>query len=400
MSARRSLPQSPNLEQLKKQAKDVLQAYRAGDPDAVEEFGAHPRSVTAPEAKLTDAQLVLSRSYEYDSWPELRREVARRQLRAALWEKDSQTVRDVLAEEPSVARDRFPHPMWGGQPSSLQLAAERGDTEIIRMLLDGGADPGDVGEYGWTALQLAAHWGHDEVAALLRERGTEVDIFSACLLGDAEAVASILQNDPDAATRLGLDGAPPLHFATTTSVAKLLLNHDAALTSRDSYGNTPLGSAIARQGKRCRPLAEFLLGQDPEADACQLAALGCHDELRHMIENDPDVVDYVGKIGVHGVEGTPLHAAMRYGEVEVVRMLISHGADVNRKASAGQTPLHLCRRAEIAQLLVEAATDPAATDDEHGTTPLAWARVAVDIGGASPDTADLIAYLEQVTPNA
>ncbi len=67
MSARRSLPRSPSLEQLRNQAKDILQAYRAGEPDAVEEFSAHPRSIPPPKAKLTDAQLVLSRSYEYDS---------------------------------------------------------------------------------------------------------------------------------------------------------------------------------------------------------------------------------------------------------------------------------------------------------------------------------------------
>ncbi len=69
MSAHRILPSRPHLGQLKKQAKDLLLAYRAGDPDAQEEFQSHPRSVSRDEAKLTDAQLVLSRSYGYDSWP-------------------------------------------------------------------------------------------------------------------------------------------------------------------------------------------------------------------------------------------------------------------------------------------------------------------------------------------
>lgn len=44
MSAR-SLPEKSNLEQLKKQAKDLLKAYRSGDPGAVQQFAdEHPRA--------------------------------------------------------------------------------------------------------------------------------------------------------------------------------------------------------------------------------------------------------------------------------------------------------------------------------------------------------------------
>jgi flagellar motor switch protein FliG len=77
MSTHRTLPSSPDLTQLKKHAKDLLTSYRAGDPEAVEEFKAHPKSVLPDDAKLADAQLVLSRSYGYDSWIKLRREVER-----------------------------------------------------------------------------------------------------------------------------------------------------------------------------------------------------------------------------------------------------------------------------------------------------------------------------------
>ena len=48
MSARRSLPRSPSLEQLRNQAKDILQAYRAGEPDAVEEFQRSPSIHSTP----------------------------------------------------------------------------------------------------------------------------------------------------------------------------------------------------------------------------------------------------------------------------------------------------------------------------------------------------------------
>jgi len=155
----RHLSDSPSLEQLKKQAKDLLKAYRRGDPDAHQEFSdGHPRLVSAEDAKLTDAQLTLSRSYGFDSWPKLRREVAGTQLRSAIWRRDLKTARQAIAEEPEILHESGSHPRFGGKPTPIQIAAERGDTEIVKLLLDEGADPnGGLAGYGWTALQLAAN---------------------------------------------------------------------------------------------------------------------------------------------------------------------------------------------------------------------------------------------------
>jgi hypothetical protein len=66
----RQLPARPDLEQLKHQAKDLLRAFRHGDPAAIAEFGEyHPERVDPTMAKLADAQLVLARSYDAPSWP-------------------------------------------------------------------------------------------------------------------------------------------------------------------------------------------------------------------------------------------------------------------------------------------------------------------------------------------
>ena len=88
-----SLPRSPNLDQLKHQAKDLLRAYRDGNDDAVREFRQHPRDLSPEGAKLTDAQLILARRYSFDSWPKLRLEVAGRQLRRAVWDRN--TIHDA-----------------------------------------------------------------------------------------------------------------------------------------------------------------------------------------------------------------------------------------------------------------------------------------------------------------
>src|SRR5271156_4793396 len=68
----RRLPQQPNLEQLRKQAKDLLALYRAGDSAAVAEVNLFERAADPAQFALSDAQRVLARAYGYESWPKLK----------------------------------------------------------------------------------------------------------------------------------------------------------------------------------------------------------------------------------------------------------------------------------------------------------------------------------------
>ncbi len=75
-----SLPERPNLRQLKIQAKELLGSFQAHHPSAVAGFRRfHPRfsgddspvsSTKAPS--LSDAQLVLARTYGFGSWTKLK----------------------------------------------------------------------------------------------------------------------------------------------------------------------------------------------------------------------------------------------------------------------------------------------------------------------------------------
>ena len=61
----RRLPVRPDLEQLQRQAKELLRAIHAGDANAIAELREHhPESIDPSAAKLADAQLVLARSYQ------------------------------------------------------------------------------------------------------------------------------------------------------------------------------------------------------------------------------------------------------------------------------------------------------------------------------------------------
>src|SRR5439155_13238645 len=68
----RTLRERPDLDQLKSQAKELLEAFFAGDTDTVAEVNAHYRGAGSAKFALHDAQLVLARSYGFKSWPKLK----------------------------------------------------------------------------------------------------------------------------------------------------------------------------------------------------------------------------------------------------------------------------------------------------------------------------------------
>jgi hypothetical protein len=68
----RSLSDRPDLDQLKRQAKELLDAFRAGEPAADSEVTAHDRDPDRAAFALHDAQLVIARAYGFESWPKLK----------------------------------------------------------------------------------------------------------------------------------------------------------------------------------------------------------------------------------------------------------------------------------------------------------------------------------------
>src|SRR5688572_16936189 len=76
------LPDRPNLEQLKKQAKSLLAAAKAKEPAALKRFSALPAFANTPTAVLAlhDAQSLIAREHGFVSWNALREEVEVRTL--------------------------------------------------------------------------------------------------------------------------------------------------------------------------------------------------------------------------------------------------------------------------------------------------------------------------------
>jgi len=68
----RTLRQHPDLDQLKRQARELLEAFTASEPNAVAEVHAYYRGADPASFALHEAQLVLARAYGFDSWPKLK----------------------------------------------------------------------------------------------------------------------------------------------------------------------------------------------------------------------------------------------------------------------------------------------------------------------------------------
>ena len=68
----RTLREHPDLDQIKRQAKELLDAFVGGETDAVAEVNEHYRGADPTTFALHDAQLVLARAYGFDSWPKLK----------------------------------------------------------------------------------------------------------------------------------------------------------------------------------------------------------------------------------------------------------------------------------------------------------------------------------------
>lgn len=174
------LPARPNLEQLKKQAKAVLKEFAANDPKAIARVAEqHPRR---PE-KLTlgAAQLVIAREYGFATWAKLKVHIAADQsgatetavvkaFRDAAGAGDLDRVRELLKQDESVINERSSP----GMRTALHDAAARGRTEVVKFLLDHGADPNIrcEGDYAYP-IHFAAEHLHFPVIRSLIEHGAD-----------------------------------------------------------------------------------------------------------------------------------------------------------------------------------------------------------------------------------
>lgn len=220
----------------------------------------------------------------------------------------------------------------GGGSSPLSGAAT---VEMAQLLIDSGAGVNTRSTAGWYPLHSAAHRGNIQVTNYLLARGANPNAVSGngftALYMAAEsdygaAVAEALLNygaDPNVRNA---SGQTALHQAASqgaTKVIEILLAHKADINAADNSGYVPLLGAISYGMKNGRKPVEVLVNNGANVNA---------ESARGE---------------------TPLGNAIERDDIEILKLLIAHGANVKAN-KYGVSPLYLARDSkEITELLKE-----------------------------------------------
>jgi ankyrin repeat protein len=151
-------------------------------------------------------------------------------------------------------------------------AIKAGDAESVRALLDGSpALVNAADDSGMRAFVFAKYNRQDAIARLLLDRGAELDVFAAAMTGDAGRLLSLLKQDPSLAVTLSHDGWTALHLAAFfghVDCARALLDGGANVHKRSTNAmqNAPLHAAAAG---RHLEIARLLIEHDADVNARQ-----------------------------------------------------------------------------------------------------------------------------------
>lgn len=358
----KQLPPRPNLDQLKRQAQDLLAASRAADPAACQrlrEF--HPRLKGATneaiaEGKITwsDALLAIAREYGYASWARLKARVETPDGAPAEDRPHQERITDPIfrravemiddGDMPALVRWLDQHQdlqtrhasFEGGnyfrQPSLLAFVAEnpvRNDAlppnivDVARVLLDRGVAKADLNE----TLTLVAS------GRVTREAGVQIDLIDVLIRAGADArdalKAALAHGEFEAARALIARGAD-----LTLPVAAAL-DDLAAVSER-------LPAATASE----RRLALAFAAQHGRPEIL---------EMLLRAGEDPNLYNPEGA----NSHSTPLHQAAAGGHVKAVQVLLAYGASKDLKDTLwNSTALEWARhegRTEVVKVMEGAA---------------------------------------------
>jgi ankyrin repeat protein len=349
----RQLPERPDLEQLKRQAKELLRSARANDPVALERFRILPAFSSRSGAALGRAPFAL-----LDSWNVLRERVEELSfgfetaldqfLEAATGRRDERAER-LLALHPGIAGATFHTALLLGDAAAAN----------VRLTADPALATAPGGPRGWEPLHYVCHSAIGAATAT-REAGL-VDLAQRLIARGA---------DPN--TRF-----PWLHHGVRRPVL---------------WGAVCVVRSLA--------LARALLdaGADPDDGVTLPLSAGMGDvaalELLHAYGanvNHPWATD----------GGAPLYEILHWAKTpEGARWLLEHGADPDPVFAAnGETPLHVVAAgwgAELAEQLVSRGADVSRRRGD-GRTPYAVAELSGNRGvaewlvahGAASEIADV-----------
>jgi ankyrin repeat protein len=399
-----------NLEQLRKQAKELARERRAeGAP-----------------AKLSDAQLELARRHGFASWPRLKQYVdrlsaeqpfhteleyyegrahgistvqgvsmaeARRDLAGrhgfSTWAGLRRHVAELAAGEeppppfmlayraleaddgPELARllDAHPELVTARGTNGNDLLGMANSLEITRLMLDRGADPNRGNEYGWTKLHSAGYSNWPELAEVMLAAGGRTDL-SGRGDGGTPLIAALFWGHREVAPLLGLE---PRNLRVA-----------AGLGLVDTIAELAGTAAAGAHRAFYRPHGGFPAWQpsDDPQEVLDEALVWAAKSGR--IEAFRPLVDLGADVNADPYRGTALTWAAVKGHADAVRALVGLGADVDRLGTfggpdhgVGVPAINIAAQAgqtEAVQALLDLGANPEVPDALHGGMAGGWAE--------------------------
>jgi len=178
-------------------------------------------------------------------------------------------------------------PVYKNYNKSIHYAAIEGHLEVVKYLLENGANINAIGNLDYQSIHCAALEGHLEVVKYLLENGADINAKNS-------------------------DGYQPIHcavFEGHLEVVKYLLENGADINAKDNVGKTPLYHAVYDCNMEC---IKYLILQGADVN------ISTEDNI------------------------SPLHIAIKKNtDLEIIQLLVEAGANINKKDNNRTRPIDL-----------------------------------------------------------
>ena len=213
--------------------------------------------------------------------------------------------------------------------SALFVACEKGNLELVRLLIDNGANVNDVCVYGNTPLHVASEKANPQIVKYLIEHGAVLDttndrnesaLHKACQMNMPKNVKLLLDNgaNPDIPNSVGRTVLFSTCYSGYYKIAELLVKANADVNVRDLYNESALQIACKYN---YTDIAKLLLenGANPDID------MGYDNIVQWAIKReDYDLVDLLIKRGAD----LPLEWIVRENKTHSLQLIVKNGCKV------------------------------------------------------------------------
>lgn len=265
----------------------------------------HPLATMATHAYFKSAEALLRHGAKTEG-PELGFCTP---LQCAMSESNLEFCQLLLSHGANPNNAGFGDPIMG-------IAAGNGDFEIVKLLIEKGADVDAVSELGWTALHKAAENDRREVQTYLLDRGADVDIQSQS--GHTAISLAVSNNHPEVVKQL-IDRGANVHLASTNGWSPIQLAYDSGEITR-------LLMEAGADGRRAtNDLTPLYFAASRNSTETVQALIVAGVDLEQEQVND--------------THNTALTIAVKNGHVDSARALLEAGANINHRSDRQNFPL-------------------------------------------------------------